>query len=117
MNLIILECSNCHSIQKVDTNHREGYCNVCGCKLYESDFGDTLKLYEKYARKVKLCRLKNRVIFVVLEMLSLLFTICFCMAFSFVLDTRVFMENNWLIYAVWVIIAYYIYKKFEYKIR
>lgn len=117
MNLITLECSNCHSIQKVDTNQREGYCNVCGCKLYEADFGDTLKFYENHMKKAKLTRFRNRVIFVILELMSLLFTIGFCLLFSFVLDTKVFMENNWLIYAVWFIIAYYIYQKFKYKIK
>jgi hypothetical protein len=112
--IVNVECSKCHAVQPVNTDLGSGVCNCCGYKLFEQQVRGS---YEKAYRKQRNYKIKNRVIFIILELLSLLFTIAFCRIFAFVLDTQVFVENNWLIFAVWIIIAYSIYHKFEYKIR
>lgn len=106
--IIRVVCNNCNSAQEVDTDKGTCLCQSCRCIIYTTS-QDTIKAYKSR-------RFWARVQFVVLELLSLIFTIAFCRVFATVLDTDVFIENNWLIFAVWVIIAYCIYRRYEGRI-
>lgn len=117
MSIINMECSNCHTIQQVNTDFDNGCCKFCGYRLYDNSIQESVNLYNNHIKSLKRKRLMYRLLFIILELFSFIFTLIFCNLFAIVLDTKMFMENNWLIFAVWIIIAYIIYRKFEYKIR
>lgn len=57
-----------------------------------------------------------RFVFVVLELCSFSVALFLCWVISKVLDTDLFMRENYLIFVVWLFVAYQIYKKFKPRI-
>lgn len=116
MNIINVTCSSCGATVEVNADLPQCNCNVCGNPLFmrsTGSFQNPAQAMKEYKRR----RNWFRFLFVIAELCSLGLTLGFCRLFAWGLDTNVFKENTWCIYAVWLIIAYQIYKFFKYKMR
>lgn len=136
MKLIDLKCSQCGAVFQVSDDLKHCTCNYCGNKMliddeiqrtehkitggYEFGYGlikGQADAYEEQVKKLKREKFKRRFIFIVLELSSFFFALGTCYIVAIILDTNTFKENNWLIFAIWGIIAYSIYQKFKYLIK
>lgn len=71
---------------------------------------------DAYTSFNKNSKLKYRIVFIILELLSFPVSIGFCKIFDLILDSKVFVENNWLFFIVWGMIAYSIYIRLKSKL-
>ena len=71
------------------------------------------------SNKLRLKRFFNRVIFIILELLSLPLTYLMCIIFKVLMkiEGSIIGDYNLVFLALWLFVVYKIYSKFKYKIK
>ena len=111
-------------------------CANCGCRILDmyndcpncgysliSDVNNHILINpqmqsykDDFIKKQKRKRFLNRLLFVLLELISLPITILLSIVVQLVLDSSFIFRNLWILGLIWVAIVHWIYSKFKYRI-
>lgn len=100
-----MQCQNCGAMMNGPM------CQCCGWNA--AMMNSMMQERERMWRERRMWR----IIFVIAELASFFIALFLCWLFAHFMETDLFERQNWLILAVWVGVAYWIYKKLYLRIR
>lgn len=102
-------CPNCGSV--IPDGVMPVQCPYCGMQMQQN-----MNMQYQMYKDMRRSKAGWRFVFVLLELCSFSVALFLCWVISKALDTDLFMRENYLIFVVWLFVAYQIYKKLKPRI-